>query len=391
MVEEPPPASADRRRPLRRVVVALDTSIHYGRGVIGGVNAYAMEAGNWSLSLRTRRPPRVEDAEHFAEADGVVLQFEAGMEAALRRLPVPLVNVAAHKMPRRLPTVCTDHRRIGEQAAEHLLERGFVNLAAMAAAEHHGSQRRCEGFVACVEAAGYACALVNAEARRRWLGAWLGEQARPLGVFVYTDALARELAEVAWELGWPIPDELAIVGVDNDPLACDLGHVTLSCVATPLHRIGYEAAKQLDAWMDAGLNAARLPALRRMIEPTGVLVRRSSDMWITGDPLIAAVLAYIREHVDRPFVIDDIAAAVGAERRKMERRFKKQLGQTIGAAITRSRMERAQHLLAGSNDSIGGIARACGFSSVSYFGKVFRRFTGRSPVAYRDHVGVASV
>ncbi len=384
-VNAPPPP------PVRRVVVALDTSIHYGRGVIGGINDYAMEAGNWSLSLRTRRPPRAEDVEQFAEAQGVILQCEAGMEAALCAMPIPLVNVTAHKMPERLPTCCTDQQRIGELAAAHLLERGFVRLAALADAEHEGSQRRCAAFVTSAEAAGHGCGRVNAQQRRRWLAEWLADQSPPMGVFCFTDGLARELAEVGWELGWSIPDDLAIVGVDNDPLSCAIGHVTLSSVATPLRKIGYEAAAQLDRWMDQGRTAAELPAMQRRIEPTGVIVRRSSDAWITGDRLTAAVLGYIRENVHRMFLIDDIAAAMGVNRRRMERHFSKQLGHTIGAAITRARMERAQHLLTASSDSVADVARACGFSSVSYFGKVFRRFCGRSPMAYRRFIGVASI
>ncbi len=206
---------------------------------------------------------------------------------------------------------------------------------------------------------------------------------RPLGVMAFADGYALQLAEAAWTLGWAVPDELGIVGVDNDPLSCESGHVSLSSVAQPLHRIGYEAARRLDGWIEAGVEPPGDRSLLEQLPPTGLVVRASSDTWVTGDEKVAAALALFREGLTGGVTVGGVAEAVGLGRRQLERRFKREVGRTINQVLTRGRLDRARMLLATTDDSVGAVAGACGFGSVSYFCKIFREHSGQRPVDYR--------
>lgn len=316
----------------------------------------------------------------------MIYQYEEGMEPALARLPIPLLNISAHALPARLPSLHADSRAIGRVAAEHLLARGHDRLAAMVDPAHAGAGQRGEAFLETVRAAGARGEWVEITPGREDFADWLAAHPGRWGVFAFTDEVGRALLEAAREVGRPVPESLAVVGVDNDPLLCGVGQVGLSSVMVPLERIGEEAARQLDTWMEAGLPASALPVMERVIEPLGVLVRRSSDTWVTGDPLVDAALRFIRDHAGEFFGVPELAEALGVGRRRLERSFRRWRGRPVGEAITAARLERAKERLAGTDEPVYRIARACGYRSSSYFGKVFRRHTGLAPAAFRRRV-----
>jgi len=206
-----PPVTPDRAA--RRVSVAIDASIHFGRGIIAGVANYARERGHWSLRLDTRRRPGSGHLERLAEADGMIYQYEEGMEPALARLPIPLLNISAHALPARLPSLHADARAIGRVAAEHLLARGHDRLAAMVDPAHAGAGQRGEAFLETVRAAGARGEWVEITPGREDFADWLAAHPGRWGVFAFTDEVGRALLEAAREVGRPVPESLAVVGV----------------------------------------------------------------------------------------------------------------------------------------------------------------------------------
>lgn len=365
----------------RRIVVALDASIHYGRGVVEGIVAYSRGVGNWTLELHTRGVQRYQALARRSDIAGLMLAWTAG--ESTDHAPHLLINVGDSSGREAMPTICVDNHRIGQLAAEHLLERGFQRFAGFVHPSHEGSGDRYAGFARTVEAAGYRCQRYVGAFSHRHLAEWLARRHRPLGIMAFADGPALQLAEAAWSLGITVPEELAIVGVDNDPLVSESGHVPLSSVALPLHQIGYEAARQLDAWIEAGVQPPGDRSLFQQLPPTGVVVRASSDAWVTGDQKVAAALTMIRQQLGSDMTVANVAEAVGLGRRQLERRFKLQVGRTVNQIITRARMDRSRMLLATTEDPVAAIGRTCGFGSTSYFCKVFREHTGQSPSDYR--------
>ena len=377
--------SIGNSRRVRHVVVAVDASLNYGRGILGGIAAYSREVGNWRLLPRTRGPVTVDGIRRAAGQDGLLVTA-AGADAMrqLCGMNVPRVCVGDNLRLPGIPTVCPDNEQVGRLAADHLLERGLTRFAGIIQKEHAGMQTRYAAFAETVRAAGYTCPALSSGVNPGRIREWLGEHSgAPLGLIAGSDGLAEEAAEEAWELGWKIPEDIAIVGVDNDPVACEFGHVTISSVALPLHAIGYEAARLLHEWMAAGCERPPRGGVHKRLDPVGLIVRRSSDVWISGDPLVGEVLGYIRENLHRSFGIAELAAAVGLGRRQVERRFKDETGQTIGAAMLRLRLDRARELLAKRESIIAEVGEMCGYASPSYFAHVFRRETGRTPAEYR--------
>ncbi|MFW5803537.1 MAG: substrate-binding domain-containing protein, partial [Verrucomicrobiota bacterium] len=308
-------AQPERSNPIRHITVAVDASRNHGRGIIRGVAAYAREVGNWVLHLEIAdthrivgRPPR---------GDGMIVSGMKDMKPWLRTLSIPLINVTDQDLSDTVPTVCVNNDRAGQLAAAHLIERGFRQFAGFARANQPMNVRRFAGFARTVEAAGFTCRRVENTYSEQALKDWITRQPSPLGVLAYHDNLARRLVEVAWELGRPIPEDLAIVGMDNDPLFCELAHVAVSSVVQPLHRIGYEAARALDAWLDADGAPQHRPPPEQLLDPVTLIVRGSSDIWITQNPHVAAALETIRRNIDVPYGVDQVADAIGISRRHL--------------------------------------------------------------------------
>ncbi|MFW5803525.1 MAG: substrate-binding domain-containing protein [Verrucomicrobiota bacterium] len=371
-------------RPIRHVVVAVDASLNYGRGILGGIAAYSHAAGNWRLLPRTRGPVTKDDIRRADDYDGLIagVAGDDGL-AELKNRTIPRVCVSDNRQLSGIPTVHVDNEQVGRLAAEHLLERGLTQFAGLWLGAHDGMAARYNTFAETVRQAGHTCTSLSSRINASRMREWLSRQSSPLGVFAGSDGLAEEIAEEAWEMGWQIPEDIAIVGVDNDSVACEFGHVTLSSVALPLYAIGYEAARLLDEWMDAGTGTPPDAGVHTALDPVGLIVRQSSDVWIAGDPLVAEVLVYIRENLSRSFSIEEIAHAVGLGRRQVERRFKIETGNTLGAVMTRLRVDRARELLARREPTIAEVGEMCGYASPSYFALVFRRETGRTPAEYR--------
>lgn len=370
--------------PMRHVVVAVDASRNHGRGVIGGVGAYAREVGNWILHVDVADPHHLQGGQ--IHGDGLIISGMQDMASWLGERRLPIVNVTDQGLSGVVPTVCVDNARVGQRAAEHLLRRGFRQFAGFTQDDFPVSEHRYAGFARTVEAAGFECERVPFPEFGGRIAKWLAAKRPPLGVMAFHDSRARELAETAWEAGWRIPGDLAIVGVDNDPLFCEFGHVTLSSVVQPLHRIGYHAASMLDAWLDGGGGPEAAPAPDTRLAPITLIVRQSSDVWITENPHICGALEYIRRNIHVCFGVEQVADAVGLSRRHLGMLCREHLGQTTSKLITQARLDRAKQLLAREAQPIAEIAAACGFNSASYFGAVFHKNTGQTPGDYRAAV-----
>jgi LacI family transcriptional regulator len=380
---------------VRRIALLVSTHFGYGRGILRGVRDYARRKGNWFF--------RVERPSHLAgrrlmkwKPAGIILQAgPSELDEPIRALGVPVVNVSGMRpdLKDQLHSVRADDRAVGAAAAEYFLSRGFRNLAYYGMLLPSYSQVREEGFRSALASRGLQCEDLQQEhpgehapdeptwaASERKLGDWLESLPKPVGVLARNDVAGFEVCEVCHQRGLHVPEEVAVVGVDNDELVCELSEPPLSSVRLPLRRIGFEAAALLDRLM-TGRRLRRVRHLR--LPPEGVVTRRSSDVLAIEDPLVAEVVRYIRGTACDAVSVPDCVARVPLSRRRLEQRFRAAVGRSIFAEIRRMRMARARELLIDTNMPVADIALRTGHSGPERFCRVFREETGMTPTDFR--------
>jgi LacI family transcriptional regulator len=313
-----------------------------------------------------------------------------GFAAIIRKAGVAAVDLSHHAVPFGLPRIASDDRQIGLLAAEHLRERGLRSFAFCGFADVRWSTRRRESFL---EVLGFAAGVVfesswdMAEARpweqdQRAIGRWLQRLPKPVGVFACNDLRGLHVLDACRGVGLRVPEDVAVLGVNDDPMLCDLCDPPLSSVIPNPERIGYEAAALLDRLMEGELAGFE----ERLIPPLGVATRLSTDVLAIDDPRIADAVRFIREHACRGITVRDVLEQVPLARTALERRFRQYLGRSPQAEIRAVQIRHAQQLLAGTDLKIEGIAQIVGFEHPEYLSVVFKRAFGQTPGQYRREV-----
>jgi LacI family transcriptional regulator len=377
--------------PERSVVgIAVNGMTNYGRAIVRGVARYANPRHEWLLheDLRLRNPER----HVWPQCDGAIIGgITPEFLKAVRQRTRHIVGCSGNHDPREFPVVCADSSAIGRMAAEHLMECQLRHFAFYGAGRGNISVQRHEGFEAALQARGFSCLQAPVDIsdldqfveHSHWpvLTEWLAALPKPIGIFTFDDHLARDLAGACMAAEIAVPDRIAIVGANNDDLVCDTTYPPLSSVEVDFTRVGYLAARQLDAL----LYGDPLPDAERLIQlpPLGVVQRLSTNVQAVDDPQLAAAMAFIRDHACDPCDVNDVMREVPVNRRWLERQFMAKLNRTPHDEIVRVRIERARRLLLESDENIERIAARCGFVAVQSFGRVFRLTTGTTPAAFR--------
>ncbi len=379
------------RSPARRqVALLIETSNAYARGLVQGVVHYIREHRPWSFHLMEQG--RGDDPPAWLagwKGDGIIARIETPrIAAAVVKTGLPAVDLSAARLVPALPWVETDDAQIAKLAAEHLLERGFRHFAFCGVARFNWSVWREEHFAARVRAAGHDChfyrpkavgAAGSAAAQVAEIGRLFRTLPKPLGVMACYDSRGQQVLDACRSEGFAVPDEVAVIGVDNDTLLCELASPPLSSVISNAHRAGYVAAARLDRLM-AG---KKVTPLAELIPPLGVASRQSTDALALDDRAIAQAVRMIREHACEGINVEDVLKAVPLSRRVLEQRFQKQLGRTPRQEILQVRLARVKQLLGETELALYQIAERTGFEHVEYLSVVFKRETGTTPSAWR--------
>jgi len=364
---------------------------YYVHEISLGVAKYARMAG-WILNDITSRNSFVPCGW---KGDGIVtllpeptrddlLQFVNGAG-------VPVVDLSEQMSELPFPRVTTDDDAIGRMVAGHFITRGFDHLAFFALDVNAPVVRqRMEGFRAVALAAGRKFHLIDytplcnqpkATARMLpWLAAALVRLPKPLAALAQNDAAANDIVHACQIAGLAVPDQVAVIGVDNDPTYTEMGPLPISSVETNREQVGYRGAELLDRLM-AGEEP---PGVTLRIPPVGVVVRRSSDVISAQDVNVAKALAFIAQRFRSPITVDEIVAASGASRSKLYTKFALHTGHSIKREIVRQRLEHAKLLLRGSQDKLQSIAEACGFKEAAQLSKTFKYCLGVSVARFRE-------
>lgn len=403
----------------RRIAVfaGSNRNSHRGRKTLEGIRNYCEHASPWIIRTLGHWPEGLGEEPSPGRraarwpADGAIV-YRDGIGQVDRMLKrrgrFPVVSVLPGyqvtdpaQRPKGLSMrVLVDNHQIGRRAAEHLLTCGQQRFAYIGAEGVHQCNQRLEGFCKHLEENDLQCLSFRVDLTRArmiyahaWLepdpqvATWLKELPKPVGVFADGDALGREILDSCMALEIRVPQEVAVVGVNDDEDLCLASHPLLSSVPIPFDRIGYEAAGWLDRLMDGDSPPEDLiyipipPAIRR----------ESTNIAALDEHLLADAIHFVREHACDPIDVNRILEEVPIGRRRLERGFQRTLGHTPHAEIRRVQMERACKLLIESDLSVGRIAKAVGLTR-AHFGKVFSDEQGLSPLAYRrEYRGNAAV
>jgi LacI family transcriptional regulator len=375
----------------RRIALLIGQDIGYTRDVLRGIQAYGRSQPDWIF--RDGPPdPRILGPLKEWQPHGIIAHlFDKNLANRLVKFRAPLVNTTNTLNDLRVPLVEVDHARIGKMAAEYFLHRGFRHFGYFGSSWTGFSKDREAAFADRLAESGFRLDSCYAEYLPRppiadsWKGvdvkahAWLKALPKPVAILSSNDVPARELAEICRELELHIPEQVALLGVDNDDLECHLCTPLLSSIELGSERVGYEAAKMLHQLME------RRPLKQRtiLVPPLRIVTRQSTDTLAIQDNDVAAALAFIRNSAHEEINVDAILRGVPLSRRALERKFRDQLGRTVLEEIRRARLELAKSLLSETNLPMPTIATRCGFSGARRLAVVFRQIVGATPTEYR--------
>lgn len=372
-----------------QIGLMLTHNFAYYRGVLSGIRKFAETRPEWLFRLfgleHLKALRRLRPAAVIASVNSVSL---AKSLSSWRR---PIVNVSAVFPGLPFARVGVDNSEIGRLAAAHFLERGLRHFGFVGPAGFLFSTEREAAFRLALNAAGHALICYHGHKSRpsdplgrcwdldRGIHRWLRALPKPVGVFVPNDLWGVHVTEACRQIDLRVPEQVALLGVDNDGLFCELSRPPLSSIQVPAEQIGMEAALLLEAI----LKGHRKKVTTVLLPPVGVTSRRSSETLVTDDHEVVEAVRFIRENTHLPLRVPDVLKQVPVARRSLERRVRAVLGRGLGEEIRRGHMERAKRLLVETDLPIKLVAEQAGFSDFRHMAVTFRQELGLSPSAVR--------
>lgn len=371
----------------KRVALLVETSLGSGREILRGIARHAHELGDWQLfhaagGLSESIPSWFENWD----GDAVIARIQnREMLSHLRELSVPVVDVLG-VCENRFPLVHVDDAAISELVARRFRERNFRHFAFYGIAGENWSERRREAFRAfCEPGESYSelnlprFPVSSGSDSSRQLQEWLGELPKPVGIMVCSDQRGLGLLEACLSEEISVPEQVAVVGVDNDLALCEISQPPLSSVRGGHFNVGYEAARLVERI----LGGESPPSHPILVPPNGLVERESSRGQAIADAVVARGVQYIREHLSAPITNDLIARSSGVSRTLFQKRFRECMGTSIREFILERRIERARILIETTDIPLAEIADRSGFRHQEYLGQVIKKATGHTPGALR--------
>jgi LacI family transcriptional regulator len=368
------------------------------RGCVGtmqGIGRYARGRGNWAL-VEVSPHRRLGEALASLNPAGIIVgAFGPGTVDCLRKIRRPVVTVSSDLPELNFPQVILDAASIGVVAANHLLECGLRSFGYFGPPWCGPDSEREGGFhqtlrhlsytpsVCYVRPAGENPRGGTFEPQKHVLR-WIRQLPKPAGVFAPLDTWALWLCGACKQEGIKVPEEIAIIGADNDELVCELTQPSISSVMFPSERIGYEAAAMLDRL----INGKPVPDKPLLLPATSVATRQSTNVLAGVEPVVSMAVRFIREHFAEPIKVDDVLRQMHLPRRSFELKFREAIGRSPAQEIRRMRVALAKTILTNNSGiKTASIAKHCGFSSAARLFEAFRQATGMTPAKYRRTMG----
>jgi LacI family transcriptional regulator len=374
-----------------QVALIIESSVSYGRSILQGIARYMSSHHRWSVYFEQHElgtaPPAWLASSHW---DGILCRpTDPALARRLQRMKVPVVDLNDLYENLKLPWVGSNHQAIGCLGANHFVERGFRHFAFCGFSNELWAAQRRDGFCAVVEKQNLPIPIFESpwhgSSVSRWdleiehIGKWLKDLPKPIGVMACNDARALHLLNACHQAGLLVPEEVAVVGVDNEEIFCELCNPALSSVAPDAERIGYQAAELLDKLMSSQSS----PCQRILIDPVRVVTRRSSDTLAIKDRTVTAAIRFISDQALHGCTVQDVIKHVHASRSFLERKFRQHLKRSPQAEIRRVQSSRIKQLLTETDFTLERISELSGFEHPEYMSVVFKRLFGETPGQYR--------
>ena len=330
---------------------------------------------------------------------GVIARLaDAELTRQVRRLRVPIVDLYREEETGDIPTVAVDRQRLIRQAVDHFLERGFKTFAYCGFSGVPFSELRARCFVGRLASRGFSASVFSYPAMARGAGLaaieahamryadrladWLRGLPKPLALLVCNDMRGQQVLSICGEAAIAVPDQVAVLGVDNDDVLCELCAPPLSSIDPNVEQIGYQAAALLDRMI-----GGETPSTARiLVPPLRTVVRRSTDVLAVDNRDAAEAIRFVREHACDGISIAKATKQTSVSRSTLERWFEKYLGRSPTVEIQRVQVQRVQELLQTTNLTLGRVARLAGFTHVESMQRIFKRIVGQTPGQYRKQV-----
>ena len=380
----------------RRVILLVEATSAYGRGCLHGIARYARTQGGWSFFLEPRFPAMSLQLASLKKwkADGVIARVEnQAIAQVIRALKLPTVDIrGAIRIP-GVPGVYTDHHKVVAMAGEHLISNGLKHLAFCGFPGVDFSEIRQRIFAGFSFPHGEKHVFSPSQdqyspqqtyeqrgaADAKALQGWIKSLPKPVGIIACNDTRGWQLLEACANIGARVPYEVAVVGVDDDDVLCELAHPTLTSVSPNVETIGFDAAAMLERM----LSGKKPPADPILVAPIALELRGSSDMMALNNPILIEAVRLIRSKAAEGLNVDDLIKELYVSRSTLERQFHDQLNVTPYAYILRCRIDRVKQLLLDTRYNLAEISRMSGFRSVAHMVAVFRARIGQTPAQYR--------
>lgn len=370
----------------RAVAVCIDTRDGAGRNRLHGVAQYVRQHGCRMMLVRHGGEAAAQEVARLAP-DGIIAYVaDSWLLDVSEKLGVPLVDTALSELAAPL-TVSLDNDAVGRLAAEHLAQAGLKHFGYCGVDGRVASEQRRAGFATALgkrPLAAFSEPIGEGESSLDSLINWLKHLPKPVGLLVFDDKLGERVLTACRWAELTVPHQVAVLGIGDDELMCEVSWPTLSSIRLPTPKLGFDAAKLLAQAMNG--NRIKTPHIK--LEPTAVVARGSTDLVAVEDALVKDAVQFIRAHAGDLIGAEQVAQALGVSRRTLDRRFVQTLNRSVREELSRVRMQLARQLLADNSRTIGEVARGCGYGTAASFSRAFRQHSGRWPSEYRDNVRV---
>lgn len=373
------------------VAFAFPSTLAISGNLLNGIFEYARKQKHWSLH---RSPEQLLPAFNWLRhwnGDGAFTMFNTEHEVQhARKLSFPIVNMVGYVFTDKLPMVVHDNQAFGRLQAEHLLERRFTRLAYYGVKDLWYSRERLAGFKSTMQAASVHVTTWMVQSGLHEQAHWLNQQEQliqnlrkmkpPFAVAASTDIRANMVLEACVRIGLRVPEDVAVIGVDNDSTIIPFSNTPLTSIARNDYQVGYQAAELLDKLM----HHQKIESLYVTIPPGYIVPRRSTQTIAIEAPDVEKLIQDIQQNIHKPFGVEFLVERSHCSRRSLETRFQQVLGCSPYTIITRLRVDHAKELLRSADaPNLTRVARASGFTDLRHFRITFKRITGQSPSAFR--------
>jgi LacI family transcriptional regulator len=379
-----------------KIILLIDFAEDYSKSLMKGINSYSREFGPWvfcRMPLFHRETVGLDGILKWAlewKADGIIGQLYN--DKAIGKFVEAGIPVVAQDFKERftdIPNITGAYHETGHMGADYFLKKGFTNFAFYGFGDIVWSRERAEGFEERVKSTGHKVHYFEhkkARSTELWyykpssLSRWLKSLPKPIGLMACDDNQGQHITEACRHLGIRIPEEVAVLGVDNDEMICDLSDPPLSSIALDVEKGGYDTARLLDHMIKNGISEYH----DILVKPTQVITRHSTDIYATNDDHIATSLKFIHQNIDKNLHVDEVVKQVPLSRRALEKRFLEITGYPVYKYIFNLRIEKFTQKLLDTDMSVFEIALDMGLTDSKNIARQFRQVKGCSPSVYRN-------